>query len=557
LNVLPAPFLYDDHKDIARNPILLNPDRLAEVFSRSFLHEGRQRGLYRPVAGLTYWIDHRLFGPKPLGFHLENVIWHGAASLMVLALLRQLWPKEPYLALAGAALFAVHPVHTEAVSWVSGRPEVLAAFFGLLTFWAHRRADEASSGRLPLRALALGGWLLALGAKESAATVPLLLVMTDALLGKPERWWKPRILLERYGPYVPLALAYLTVRWMVLGRLGPVGVHQYFQGEPIWVRASTMLKVASAYAGRLLWPVNLNLAWIVPHARGLLDGPAPALSMMLLVTLLGLAWYLRRRAAPVSWGVFWWALALLPVSNLWPIGELAAERFLYLPSVGACAALGWAFSRGEEQAGEDRSVWRRLCSAPVFLGLAVVVLFSVNTVDRNRDWMDAYRLWRKTVRQSPESLHARMNLGKVLFQMGRVKEAAGQFEAVLERSPHYVDALNNLAAAYAKLGRLDDARRAFARATAIRPDHPQAWFNLGFLLIKKGDLAEAREALERARALDPANPKIPYLLGLIAYRHGDLDGARILWQETLSLDPAFGKAQRALLALERARRRPR
>ncbi|MFQ5893878.1 MAG: hypothetical protein ACE5H5_06155, partial [Nitrospinota bacterium] len=88
LNALGGPFLYDDQKDIAANPLLTTPHRLAEVFTTSFLHQGSERGLYRPITGLTYWIDHRLFGPRPLGFHGSTLLWHTATALMLLVLVR-------------------------------------------------------------------------------------------------------------------------------------------------------------------------------------------------------------------------------------------------------------------------------------------------------------------------------------------------------------------------------------------------------------------------------------------------------------------------------------
>ena len=554
LNALGGPFLYDDHKDVANNPILLEPHRLTEIFTTSFLDKGEERGLYRPITGLTYWIDHRLFGPNPFGFHISNLLWHAAAALLVLVILRELWPAEPLMAFGAAALFAVHPVHTEAVSWVSGRSEVLAAFWGLLAFWAHRRGDREGANDSPWRIGALAAWLVALGAKEMTATVPILLLMTDALLGRPSGWWRPGRLFRRYGPYAGVGVAYLVLRWSVLGQLGPVGAHQYFHGAPLSVRGPTMLKVAASYVGRLIFPVNLNAAWTVPHAQGLTDGSLPLLALALMVALVGLAWAVRRTATPVAWGVLWSGLALLPVSNLLPTGELAAERFLYFSSVGACAAIAWVMAKGIQVPLKGRSP-RAPVAITSALGCAVLVLFAITTIDRNRDWSDDLALWEKTARQSPKSVNARMNFGKALFQRGRVPEAAGEFEAALALSPNHVDALNNLGAAYGQLGRADEARKAFHHATLIEPDHAGAWYNLGFLRYRQGDLRGAEDALRRARGLDPQNSKVPYLLGLAAYRRGDLEEAEGLWRETLRLDPTFTKASKNLSALIQARER--
>ncbi|MFQ6672076.1 MAG: tetratricopeptide repeat protein, partial [Candidatus Tectimicrobiota bacterium] len=279
----------------------------------------------------------------------------------------------------------------------------------------------------------------------------------------------------------------------------------------------------------------------------------PLLALALLVGLVWLAWAARRTAPPVAWGICWTGLALLPVSNLLPIGELAAERFLYLSSVGASVALAWVLTRGVKPHPEAASRAPRALVGT--LGCAVVLLFAINTMDRNRDWSDDLALWEKTVRQSPTSVNARMNVGKALFLRGRVAEAARHFEAALALAPAHVDALNNLGAAYAQLGRIEEARQAFHRATLIRPDHPETWYNLGYLRYWQGDLPGADAALQRAGKLDPQNPKVAYVLGLVAYRRGDLAEAEARWRQTLQLDPTFTKAAKNLAAVARARER--
>ena len=116
LNALGGPFLYDDHRDIVKNTLLRVPHRLPDLFTTSFRNKKGGSYIYRPITNLTYWIDLRLFGPNPFGFHLENLLWHTATTLVVLVLLRSLWPTEPKVAFMGSVLFAVHPIHTEAVA---------------------------------------------------------------------------------------------------------------------------------------------------------------------------------------------------------------------------------------------------------------------------------------------------------------------------------------------------------------------------------------------------------------------------------------------------------
>ena len=528
LNTLGSPFISDDYRDIVYNPIIRGEGHLPEIFTTSFLSKGEERGLYRPITGLTYWIGLRLFGPNPFGFHLENLLWHTATALLVLVLLRGLWPAEPLMAFGAAALFAVHPVHTEAVSWVSGRSEVLAAFWGLLAFWAHRRGEREGANASLWRVTALAAWVVALGAKEMAATVPLLLLMTDALLASPSGWWRPGRLATRYGPFAAAAVAYVAIRMSVLEQLVPSRDFFPFQDAPLSVRGANILKLAAAYVGRLIFPVNMKADWVVHPARGFTDGPLPLLALALLVALFVLAWAVRRTAQPVAWGILWSGLALLPVNTLLPMGWRAAERFLYFSSVGACVALAWVMTRRMKPL-KEASPQAHSKPLACALGCAVLVLFTANTIDRNRDWSDGVVLLEKTVERSPANARAIGQLGYTLLRKGRPTEG----EALLKRAVairekdlwpdhRYVAiSLNNLAVFYQSRGQFGKAEALHKRALAIRekalgPDHPHvalSLHNLAALYHIQGRYAGAEPLYKRAleiweRALGTDHPTV-------------------------------------------------
>ena len=553
LNALGGEFVSDDHKQILSNPLLIESHRLPEIFTKSFPFHRKQKsgGYYRPITALSYWIDFRLFGPNPFIFHLENLLWHTATALLVLVLLRNLWPTEPKVAFMGAVLFAVHPVHTEAVAWVSGRSEILAAFWGLLAYWAFLRADRKGAPTSLWRIAASAAWLVALGAKEMAATVPLLLFMTEALRGSPSGWWRPGRLFRRYGLFVATAVAYFVVRNAVLGKLVRAKTHPYFFSTPAIGRGATMLKVFAAYVGKLIFPVNLNASWAMSIASGLTDGPLPFLALALLVGLVGLAWTVRRTAPPVAWGILWSGLALLPVSNIMPIGEFAAERFLYFSSVGACVALAWVMTRGAmpRKEGSSQAPGNPMAGALV---LAVLVLFSVNTIIRNRDWSNDLVLWDKTVRQSPLSSRAHRNLAKVLWRQGWVDEAEFLFKRTLTIGEEawgldgrpVAPSLRNLANFYYKQGRYAEAEPLFRRLLSIGerimgPDHPDLAGiinNLGAIYFLRGEISKAEPLFRRSLAIweKSLSPNHPILatglenLAEIYIAHGKPDEAKRL-----------------------------
>ncbi len=357
-----------------------------------------------------------------------------------------------------------------------------------------------------------------------------------------------------------------------------------------------MLKVGAAYVGRLLLPVNLNADWAPPLARGLTDGPLPLLALAFLIALIWLAWAVRRTAPPVSWGILWAGLALLPASNLLPFGEIGAERYLYFSSLGACVALAWVMTRGMRPYKEASP------RAPIpmagALGCAVLVLFAANTIDRNRDWSDNFVLYEKTVRQSPKSARAHRNLGMLLWRERRYTEAKLHLERMLalmeetmgpdhpivalthknlikryrfqrlhsEVEPHYERALaneektlgpdhprvatrlNNLAALYLAKGKYEKAELLFKRALGIRekalgPDHPdvaRSLDNLAAVYQFQGKYAKAEPLIKRAleireRAFRPNDPYIAKTLEDLAK----------LYAETGRIEEAEGLLKRA------------
>jgi len=319
-----------------------------------------------------------------------------------------------------------------------------------------------------------------------------------------------------------------------------------------------MLKVAAAYVGRLIFPVNLNADWVVADASWLTDGALPLLALALLVGLVGLAWAVRRTAPPVAWGILWAGLALLPVSNLVPFGALAAERFLYTSSVGACVALAWVMTRG------TKSLTKASPRAPIFLawalGCAVLVLFAVNTIDRNRDWANDLVLWEKTARQSPKSSHAQRILAHVLWRKGRYAEAEPLFKRALQireqtlgpDHPHVASSLNDLAISYLSRGQYAQAEPPFKRALAIRektlgPDHPNvatSLQNLATLYNAQGRYAKAEPLYKRAlaiteRTLGSNHPNVAVGLNNLAalyYSQGQYAQAEPFIKRALAID---------------------
>jgi hypothetical protein len=401
----------------------------------------RTDAFYRPVVMLSFALDHALWGGAAWGFHLTNLVLHAAVSWSVGTLASTLGASAA-AAFASALLFAAHPVQTEAVTYVSGRTDVLCALFAIVGLLLWRRARRPLDGWAFASAAA---FLTALLCKESAVLVPLVLLVPGA---HPTGARVPR-------PLLPLAVAGLWLLWFVTSTTVPLS-----RGD-LSHRLPAIAGLALGYARLLVWPVGLHLerfvvvpGWSAPTALGAWLGVA-----VLAVVLVLLA----RRAAGGAVLLTLTLAAYAPVSGLVPVYPAVADRvlfgaehFLYLPLVGLVPLFVGAWPVRARRVG------------PV----VVIVLLSVwgwITIDRNRDWRDEDTLFRHTVRFDPPT-------ARVWYNLANLRLAAGD---------------------------LDEAERLYRSALARAPNDADAHWNLGITLQRKGRALAALEEYREAARLDP------------------------------------------------------
>ena len=357
-------------------------------------------------------------GGRPWAYRLVNILLHALASVLVLRLLRDLLADRPpgeqphvaAAALAGALLFAVHPVHVEAVAWISGIMDVACTAFALLAFDLYRHADATPRGRLRL-ALGLVSFLLAMLAKEPAALLPVLLVLHD-LLCRASRWSGLRGALARWLPWFAVLGLYLGLRTAALGGLAP-------HGRPDLPGLAGSLLIAAdlfaRYVRAMFVPVGLSLGHFAapPDGWGSLRG---LVAIALLLATAALAWQGWKRHRVILFGLAVFALTLAPalyLPGLRPLlSKLFSERFLYFPSVGwaivVASALGLAASRTGRAA---RLVW---------LAAALVALvFAGMTVRQNLVWRSELTLWADAVAKYPADGMNHLHYGTALIAAGR------------------------------------------------------------------------------------------------------------------------------------------
>lgn len=409
-------FALDDVSIIQTNPWVHRWAELWQAFGQPYWPPWLGAAMYRPLPIVSYALDWHT--ESLVWFHAVNLLWHGGVSVAIAALLLRLTDSDR-AALLGGVLFAVHPLHVEAVANIVGRAEVMAALFTVLAVYAALERDRLWWS---LAALALG-----LLCKETAATVPALVVWGWMLgIGRPER---RRMIAYAVGWGV-VAVVYLGIRWSILhpyARMEHLAA-VFIGASPLSVRLTTVAALTDI-ARLLVFPAVLRVDYS-PAERTLVTSPLDSrfllgvLCVALWAGLLVLAWRRGRRVE--AFGLGWIAIAFLPVANLFfPTGVLVAERTLYLPSVGLALAVG---------------AWlRQIPPRQYVVALAALaVLGGVRTWTRAPVWRNSRTVALSVLEDSPRSFSGPARMIGIYLAEHQPAKALGAFReatAIFDRVP--------------------------------------------------------------------------------------------------------------------------
>jgi len=532
-------FVYDDIFQVVENRWLRDLSHLPEVFARGVwgFSGSDQSNYYRPLMHLSYMVTYALFGLRPWAFHLVNILLHAGVCVLVFLVSVQLREAAravpsfeiPFLA---ALLFATHPVHTEAVAWIAGFPEVSFSLLFLLSFYLYIRAVKGDDRRCTsLYVFSLLCFFLALLCKETALVLPLVLVVYDQSLGRGADGLLVR--LKRVLPYLAVAAGYLVMRTSVLSGFAVSKRHAELSDFEYFIN---VFPLVSSYLGKLLLPVDLNAFYTFDPIHSLLQWKG----IVSLAVTAGLAFFLigsyrRNRLAFFSASLIF--IPLLPVLYIPALGENTfADRYLYLPSFGyvllIASFVAWIAQKRP-----------RMRAALALLVLALLAGYATATLARNRVWSDELRLWSDTVEKSPNSVMPHSELGIAYAARGETSKAIEQYRIALQMNPNFADGYTNLGLVYGQLGMLDEAIREHRKALALKPDSPAAHNNLGLALSKRGMWSEAIEEYRESLRLEPLSPGVHNNLGNAYQSMGRLDDAISQYLEALKLRKDFPDTQ--------------
>ncbi len=499
-NAVGNDFVFDDYLLVVDDPAVRVP-----------LRAGLSTGSYRPLRTLSYRLDYALGGMSPRIFHVSNIVYHGVTVLLVCAAVRasgaSIWG-----AAAGALIFAVHPVQTEAVTYVSGRRDLLCGLFFIAGYLAYLGYRRGGGWRALL--LVIAAYALAVLSKEMAVTLPLVCLLFD-------RWQvrrgqrgeeRPSDSSSRMCMRAALAVVVITGAAVLALAYWAHAPHISrlirWHGGSVGANFATVARVWAHYLWLLVWPARLTADYsdgafaVSTHA---LD--PRALGSAAIVALLAIgAWRSWRRGGLARFGAAWWAVTLLPVSHLIPYRELLAEHYLYLPMCGVAFLVAGAVDGVALRAPERR----RLLALGV---LAVACALAVRTAARNRDWRDQLTLWSATTAAVPKCARAQFNLGQAYYARNRLAEAERSWRAAQALKPSDPGIMLALANASYRLGRYDRARADVAQALRLRPNDPEAETLAGWIELDSGNPGRAVEYFDSAIVKLPEGKRAPAQLG--------------------------------------------
>ncbi|MEK6876843.1 MAG: tetratricopeptide repeat protein [Nanoarchaeota archaeon] len=586
LNTLPNEFVYDDEALVLKNHWIRDAKYIPEIFLSSvweFQDEGIVSNHYRPLMHIIYMIDYHIFGFKPWGFHLTNIIFHAGVSVLVFlivsTLVNQLHdlnskfipnksgqnsksnPEQvgtnskskiltpPFIA---ALLFATHPIHTEAVACISGLPDLSFTLCYLLSFYLYINSNKRYTPLNPLSRgenknkrwgkgliLSVLFFFLAALCKELALTLPILLLVYDYSL-KRESVSIPQFMIhntKKYLPYLILTGLYFILRISVLGGFAPLkGYYSRLSNYQYFIN---IFPLFTRYLEKLLLPINMNAFYIFHPISSIFEWKG-IIALIITSVFIFLVYFFRKNKV-VFLCLLWIVIPLLPVLYI-PVlaGVIFAERYLYLPSIGFVVLVALAIERVSQL--KALRQFRHLGIVIVSILIILTGLYSTETIKRNYVWRDNYSLWTDTVEKSPDAPPAHHNLGVVYSKQGRLDEAIREYMTAIKLRPDAPIVHHNLGNVYSKQGRFDEAIKEYMIALRLKADYVEAYNELGIVYSKQGRFDEAIKEYITALNLKPDFPEAHNNLGNAYSEQGEIDKAIEHYQIALKLKPDYSDA---------------
>ncbi len=533
-------FIFDDHVLLTDNPLIMAPDGFWRVWVNSSQPD------YVPMTSSTLWLEWRLWGMNPTGYHVANLALHIAACLLLWLLLKSLSIPGAFLA---ALLYAIHPVNVESVAWVEQRKDTLSTVLALLSILGYIKSDfpsPSTANRLyPPGAgrwfwLALLSFVLAMFSKGSVATLPVLLLLVA--------WWKSgrltvRDLLRSAPFFVVSAVLTPVIIWFVAHGTGVAPrdatiVQRALQaGAVVWFYLSKALAPIKLIFFYPLWNIQTSdLRWWLPLAAALV------VSFLLVWRCLKSPHSNWVPALLFAWAFF--CVALAPAMGFFDPGymrfSLVADHYQHLALLAVVSLLAAGISTWHARVRDG------LQAAVAAVAVVLVGSFTVLTWQQSHLYDNEIHMYEATLKENPDCWMAHINFGAALLTTGRSAESLQHMNEALRLAPESAEAQHNLANALAATGRPEEAIEHFKQALRLRPDYVKTYCNLGSVLLAAGRFEDAIANFQHALQLDPNYAEADYYLANALTRSGHPDEALAYYQQAVHINPNYAEAHNTL-----------
>lgn len=495
-NSLSYEFVFDDDSVVQGDESLTKLSNIPKYFTgEQGFHKVIGR-YYRPVVSASYNIDYALWGLKPFGFHLTNVLIHVINTLLFFRLLLLMFTGsrskfKVYSIFIGAVLFAVHPIHTEAVAWVSGRTDSLSCtfFFASFIFYFKYSSNESVKNL----SLALVFYFIALLSKEMAITLPVVIILYDLVVNRLSIKDMFKQKQKVYFAFILLSVLYLILRWAVLRDVPQRSSYFYFYGKDFATAFFTMLQTVPYYFKLAVFPSGMlyHYSGYLPYVSSISEITV-IFAVAFLLVIGFIIFYLYKKLPVVSYSLMFFFVTLLPVLNIVPTMNFMADRFLYIPSaflsLAAIAVILKYYTPG---------------SSGIVLTVSALVIaaFGYMTIARNADWKTNDILFLSAEGKPGTILY--VNIGNIYANKGDYKKAEVYYRQAIDLKIGSVLANNNLGKLFLIYGNYDSAYYYMNKGYLLDTLSPEPMHSLALLNAKFEKLPEAIGWLERIQTVSP------------------------------------------------------
>lgn len=525
-------FLWDDEHYVYRNAYVKDFKYIKELLTQN-VGAGAQRpdNFYRPIQMLSYSIIYHITGLKVFGFHLYNVGLHIGNAILIFFFLSR-YVASPQIALITSLLFVVHPIYTEAVTYMNGTADPLYTIFflsGLIMYAKHREQKKPVFAVLTMLFC-----VLSLFSKETAMVFPVNLILyelyqqkfklpaadTTKLTDKKKKVNKTvkekitlkKLVRDNYAILIcfMIVAVYFMLRLTVLNFQDTMNFYgeKNIYTENLHYRIFTFIKTLPVYYGLLFFPLHLHMERTIPVSVTI-DGNV-LFSIILLSAVIWIVVKSHKKQPAIMFGAAWFYLSLAPVSGIIPINIFLSEHWLYLPSIGAFLTVSSIYVLITN---------RRIKQILTIAGCVWIIFLAVRTIYRNKDWHDPITFYEQTLKYAPWSTRVINNLAMAYDDKGEIKKSIDLYKNAIARQDIYPETHHNLANSYLKFNQVEEAIQEYKKAIAMSPTFIHSYKRLALLYINLNRFDEAVPILDTAQKLYPGDLDISNMMKFIQKRN--------------------------------------